>query len=120
MKRYDSVVEGKGDSLLVITSNLMRDIEDYDVAIAYNELVYFNDEYCDDSTLMLINLLSKLNIKELTFAGFDGRKAGKLHFVDDSLDTHQDAPNRSDKIKSILTNYFADIRKEFLTDSEYR
>ncbi len=120
MKRYDSVKDNRSDSKLVITSNLMRDVDSYDVAIAYNELAYFNDEYCDDSTLMLINLLSKLGYKDITFAGFDGRKAGKLNFVDDSLDTHQDNPDRSTKIKQILNNSFADINKNYLTESEYR
>ncbi len=119
-KRYDSIKDKKGDSKLVITSNLMRDIESYDAAIAYNELVYFNDEYNDDSTLMLINLLVKLGVKELSFAGFDGRKNGKLNFVDNSLDGHQDNPERSQNTKRILDNVFADVKKTFITESEYK
>ncbi len=119
-KRYDSIRDKKGDSKLVITSNLMRDIEEFDAAIAYNELVYFNDEYNDDSTLMLINLLSKLGFKELSFAGFDGRKNGKLNFVDESLDGHQDDPDRSQKTKRILDTVFDDVKKIFITESEYK
>ena len=119
-KRYDSIKDKKGDSKLVITSNLMRDIESYDVAIAYNELVYFNDEYNDDSTLMLINLLVKLGVKELSFAGFDGRKNGKLNFVDNSLDGHQDNPERSQNTKRILDTVFVDVKKTFITESEYK
>ena len=119
-KRYDSIKDKKGDSKLVITSNLMRDIESYDAAIAYNELVYFNDEYNDDSTLMLINLLVKLGVKELSFAGFDGRKNGKLNFVENSLDGHQDNPERSQNTKRILDTVFADVNKTFITQSEYK
>ncbi len=119
-KRYDSIRDKKGDSKLVITSNLMRDIEKYDAAIEYNELVYFNDEYNDDSTLMLINLLVKLGFKEISFAGFDGRKNGKLNFVDNSLDGHQDSPDRSQNTKRILDTVFADVTKHFITESEYK
>ncbi len=120
MKRYDSIVDAKGESALVVTSNLLHDVTEYDAAIEYNELVYFNDEYSDDSTLMLINLLSKLGAKAVSFAGFDGRKNGKLHFVDKSLDGHQDDPDRSNKNKRILDTVFANIQKTFITDSEYK
>ncbi len=119
-KRYDSIKDKRGNSKLVITSNLMRDIENYDAAIAYNELVYFNDEYNDDSTLMLINLLVKLGFKEISFAGFDGRKNGKLNFVDNSLDGRQDNPDRSANTKRILDTVFADVKKNFVTESEYK
>ena len=119
-KRYDSIRDKRENSKLVITSNLMRDIEDFDMAFEYNELVYFSDEYNDDSTLMLINLLVKLGFKEISFAGFDGRKDGKLKFVDDSLDGHQDNPDRSLNTKRILDTVFADIKKNFITESEYQ
>ncbi len=119
-KRYDSIQDKKGESKLAITSNLLRDVEDYDMAFEYNELVYFSDEYNDDSTLMLINLLAKLGFKELAFAGFDGRKNGKLNFVDDSLDGHQDNPDRSMNTKRILDTVFGDVDKIFLTESEYQ
>ena len=118
-KRYDSIKYKIDNSALVITSNLMRDIDNPSAVFEYNELAYFNDEYCDDSTLMLINLLNRVGIKEISFAGFDGRKDGKLNFVDDSLDGHQDNPNRSQDIKRILGTVFKDIKKTFLTESEY-
>ncbi|MBP5595186.1 MAG: aldolase catalytic domain-containing protein [Pseudobutyrivibrio sp.] len=120
MKRYDSIIDARDNTKLAITSNLMRDIEGYDMAFEYNELVYFNDEYNDDSTLMLINLLSKLGQKDIMFAGFDGRKNGKLNFVDDSLDGHQDDPGRSKNTKRILDSVFEGINKTFITESEYK
>ncbi len=119
MKRYDTINVSTEVKHLIITSNLLRDVEDYDSTIAYNELVYFSDEYCDDSTLMLVNLLSKLGVKEITFAGFDGRKDGQLKFVDNALSGVQDA-DRSEKVKHILDTVFADIKKEYLTESYYR
>ena len=54
------------------------------------------------------------------FAGFDGRKNGKLNFVDDSLDGHQDDPARSKNTKRILDTVFAGIKKTFITESEYQ
>ena len=69
---------------------------------------------------MLINLLVKLGFKEISFAGFDGRKNGKLNFVDNSLDGRQDNPDRSANTKRILDTVFADVKKNFVTESEYK
>lgn len=119
-KRYDIIKDNMKDSMLLITSNLFADVKEFDLGFDHHDLAYFNDEYFDDSTLMLINLLSQLGFKEISFAGFDGRKNGKLNFVDNSLDGHQDNPDRSSQTKKILDTVFADVTKHFITDSEYK
>lgn len=118
-KRYDTVKDHKDDTSLIITSNLIRDIEDYDFVVEYNNLVYFNDEYNDDSTLMLVNLLKIIGCNNIAFAGFDGRKNGRLNFVDETLGAHQDNPGRSERVKYILKTAFTNLHMDFLTESEY-
>ncbi|MBS6764953.1 MAG: aldolase catalytic domain-containing protein [Clostridium sp.] len=118
MKRYDAIKNREEKIKLIITSNLLRDVADYDYSIAYNELVYFNDEYCDDSTLMLLNLLNKLGVKNVSFAGFDGRTNGKLNFIDNSFDRNI-KNSTGTKVKRILNTAFTEISKTFITASEY-
>lgn len=120
MKRYDAIKGRKNGSKLIVTSNLLRDVDDYEYVIAYNELAYFNDEYCDDSTLMLINLLGKIGVKEILFAGFDGRENGKLNFVDDSFDRNEAKFLGGSNVKDILKTVFGSISKVFITESEYQ
>ena len=120
VKRYDIVKEKKGEIKLIITSNLLRDVTDYDFVFDYNELAYFNNEYCDDSTLMLLNLLNKLGIKAVSFAGFDGSKNGKFNFYDDSFDRNQTKNSRSVTIKKIFNSVFKNMVKNFITESEYK
>lgn len=120
MKRYDAIKRRKDESKLIITSNLLRDVKNYDYVIAYNELAYFNDEYCDDSTLMLLNLLNKIDVKEVVFAGFDGRKEGVIHFFDDDFNRSMSKKDDGIKVKRILENVFQTMNKEFLTESEYQ
>lgn len=120
MKRYDAVRLRKSYNKLIITSNLMRDIHSQEYTIAYNELVYFNEEYCDDSTLMLLNLLVKLGVKSVLLAGFDGQYNGKFEFFDDTFDRNTSKSVEGDKIQNILTTTFSDLHREFLTVSRYQ
>lgn len=119
MKRYDSIRHSDKYKKLVITSNLIRDVVEPDYIVGYNNLVFFEDEYCDDSTLMVTNLLSKLGVKELSFAGFDGRKNGKMNFIDSEYTSKQDNPTRTANVNRILKNTFGNIKKKFITPSEY-
>jgi 4-hydroxy 2-oxovalerate aldolase len=119
-KRYDAIKDRKTKNKLIITSNLMRDVDEQDYIIAYNELVYFNDDYCDDSTLMLIKLLSKFGVRNIIFAGFDGRKNGVLSFYDDSFDRNLMKTSNGMIVKNILDTVFSDISKTFITESEYQ
>ncbi|MCC8050299.1 MAG: aldolase catalytic domain-containing protein [Clostridiales bacterium] len=118
-KRYDDIKNNRSDEKLIISSNLMRDINNQDFTVAYNDLVYFKDVYCDDSTLMLLNLLNTLGVKEVTFAGFDGKIDGKLLFFDEALDRHTTGIKRKNDVKKILDTTFSHIKKTFLTDSQY-
>ena len=120
MKRYDAIKNRRDNIKLIVTSNLIRDVVDYDYAIAYNELAYFNDKYCDDSTLMLLNLLNKIGIKSVSFAGFDGRKDGKMNFVDDSFDRNIMRTSSGSHVKDILDSVFSSMEKIFITESEYQ
>lgn len=118
-KRYDTIKHKVDGDSLVITSNLMGDIHQHRAIFEYNDLVYFNDEYCDDSTLMLVNLLTRLGVKKIAFAGFDGSKDGNLKFADDTLSGHQENADRSQKVKRILDTVFPNLEKIFITESYY-
>ena len=119
MKRYDAIKNSLSHSKLIITSNLMRDVFEQDYTFAYNNLVSFKEDYCDDSTLMLMNLLKRAGVKSVVFAGFDGRKNGVLKFFDDSFDRNQMKTTGGMLVKHILDSVFDDMEKTFLTESEY-
>lgn len=119
MKRYDAIKNRMPQSKLIVTSNLIRDISERNYTFAYNNLVSFKDDYCDDSTLMLLNLLKRVGVKNVEFAGFDGRKQGVLKFFDASFDRNPTRVTGGMLVKHILDSVFNDIEKTFLTESEY-
>lgn len=119
-KRYDMIKHRTINNKLLITSNLIRDVEVRDYTIAYNDISHFGDEYCDDSTLMLLSLLQKCGVKEVKLAGFDGSKDGnRLIFCDGSLDRNEQK-NDTKKIQGILDGPLDGIKKTFITESVYR
>lgn len=121
IKRYDNVYD-KEFSKIIITSNLLRDIVNADYTISYNESVYFDGEYCDDSTLMLINLLHRMGKSNIIIAGFDGRRSERLDFVNQFIfdsNVEKNFGERNNIIKKILSNKFGRMNISFLTDSEY-
>ena len=119
-KRYDAIKKKINEVGLIITSNLLRDVKEYKYSIAYNELVYFNGEYCDDSTLMLLNLLRKIGVTKVKLAGFDGRQNGKLNFADSRLISNKTEWMRNKQVKEILDKVFSDLEKIFITESQYQ
>lgn len=118
-KRYDAIKSMIQSSKLIITSNLIRDIEERDYTFNYSDLIYFNGEYCDDSTLMIVNLLTKIGIYDIAFAGFDGRVNGEMKFYDDAFDRNTTKITGKGDVKRILNTAFANVRMNFLTNSSY-
>ena len=60
------------ESKIILTSNLFRYDKPYDFAIEFAKLAHHDDLYSEDSTLMMIHLLTILGLKDLSVAGFDG------------------------------------------------
>jgi 4-hydroxy 2-oxovalerate aldolase len=73
---------------LVLTSNVKPEAGATGVVtVNYDSLINRNERYFDNSTMMLFNLLRKLEIRKLSIAGFDGYSTGnELNYKDKSLD----------------------------------
>ena len=56
-KRLQNII-GLKDSVRLITSNIAEIAEgQYEYVFSYNNAVYFNEIFCEDSTLMLMKIL---------------------------------------------------------------
>ena len=107
-------------SKLIITSNLIDDVKDAEYTVSRNELVYHEDIYCDDSTLMALNLIKQFGRKQIYLAGFDGFQKGTNNFYNQILerkvrDDDYDVMNRI----QILKDAYSEFDMIFLTPSVY-
>lgn len=121
IKRYEVLHKEQNRVKLIISSNLKRYIDHCECFVFnYNTMAYHDGEFCDDSVLMMINLLNNIGIQSVTIAGFDGVKNGKGNFYIDSLSRNDRPDDYSEKIMAVLRKHYSDIKISFLTDSLYK
>lgn len=115
--RYDSDMDM---SKMIITSNLIEDVDNAGYIISRNELVYHNDIFCDDSTLMLLNLLKQCYNKKIYIAGFDGFIKGNQNFYESSLERKVRDDDYDQNVRiDIIKSRYSMLDVEFLTPSIY-
>lgn len=104
----------------IVTSNLKEDAEgDYEGIVSYNDCVYFNEVFCEDSTLMLLKTLERAGITEVYMAGFDGFKENGADYFSDQY-THEAGKSVSiDTVKNILYTSLNKMKINFITPSVY-
>ena len=106
---------------LIISSNLLSDYDNSEYVISRQRLIEHDGIICDDSTLMLINLLKQLGIKKVEIAGFDGFDKNADNFYEKAFDRvleeydfhHEHRKNVFDKC------YKSQMEIKFLTPSVY-
>lgn len=121
IKRFDAFDNYDPSVPKLLTSNLSRydDIQaDQAYFIRYDKLAYHNGTFCDDSVMMLLNLLSQIGIDSVSVAGFDGFSTTKQNFYIEKLSRAVDT-NKSDEIKKLLQENYQNIKINFLTSSYY-
>lgn len=108
------------ENKLIITSNLISDVGNPRYILSRNELAYHDDIYCDDSTLMLLNLLRRCNKIGIYVAGFDGFKKGITNFYDSSLErkVREDDYDKESRVQ-ILKESYKKLDIKFITPSMY-
>lgn len=110
-------------SNMIITSNLIDEVNNPGYIVSRNELSYHDDLYCDDSTLMCLNLLKRCGIREVFIAGFDGFYGftkQENNFYDHNLDRPDRDGDYDLEIRlHVLREAYKNLKINFLTPSLY-
>lgn len=119
VKRLNNMCN-QDDVKKLITSNLLEKVEDnYNYAFSFNNCVYFNEDFCEDSTLMLMKVLSSCGCRNIYMAGFDGFAKEKNNYYSDTY-TREDGKNVTvDVVKKILATALDQLKIHFITPSMY-
>lgn len=121
IKRYEVLFPLQTDEKTIFSSNLSRylknDNEQY--IIKFSRLAYKNGNFCDDSVIMMMNLLQMLEINDVAIAGFDGIINGVGKFYISTLARSDRDSQYSEKVKRHLKENFMDMNVLFLTKSYY-
>lgn len=125
-KRYnilkDDIKSGRITKKIIVTSNIDDEFDGV-LKVNYSDLLLGNSEVSDNSGLMLLNLLKKINIEKVYIAGFDGYSynfdnnyfAKDLHynFYNDDLNL------KNHLINIEIVNLTEEINIEFITNTLY-
>ena len=113
-------IRGSKNVLRIVTSNLKEDAAEYcEGIVSYNECVYFNETFCEDSTLMLLKTLERADHAEVYIAGFDGFRNGGADYYSEHY-TREEGKNVSVKtVQGILHSALNRMKIHFLTPSVY-
>ncbi len=109
----------------ILSSNITVDFEQT-YRINYKRLIMEESFLCDNSTLMLLNLLNDLNAKEIVLAGFDGFKNNKENYINDTFPNDKMITKCEDinrEVSRLFQQYLKrvseNIKVHFLTESIY-
>ncbi len=112
---------GIGKTQMIITSNLREDVDGECYIFSRNDLSYHDDIYCDDSTLMALNLIKKCGIRKVYLAGFDGFKKGENNFYDNQFERQLREADYDKALRiQILNSSYNMLNIEYLTPSIYQ
>ncbi len=112
-------------SRCIVSSNIHVDTEGVNL-VDYSSLIMEDSVLYDNSTIMFLNLLKKLKVKEIMLAGFDGLRKGEENYVDNTFPKQNgalgtDETNR--EVKKLVSQYKAKtagkIEIGFITPSIY-
>lgn len=122
MKRLNTTFDLQNkSSQLIHTSNIVLEDDD-SLVVNYSDLINEDDIIIDNTAMMVLNLLAKLNIRKVYLAGLDGYDVNLNNYYQACLSLPQEA-ERMIALNIAITRKINDMRKtldiEFVTPSKY-
>ncbi|MCR8872921.1 aldolase catalytic domain-containing protein [Phocaeicola barnesiae] len=100
-KRYTEFRETYSGKNVIVTSNV-KNISNNDLVVNYDSCIDREEEYSDNTMLMLLKLLRRLDIIQFYIAGFDGYSNNK-NYYDSSKFSEKRFVEKYDEINNQLT-----------------
>ena len=104
-KRYGNLKAKRAKRKVIISSNVKTDNEN-DIVVNYHSLINRGYKYFENSTIMLLNLLKRVNPSKITIAGFDGFDSkSEKNYADSSYQNERHVDEFDVLNKEISTMY---------------
>lgn len=101
---WEKVCDGIDRGKCILSSNIHESTADA-MLVDYSALIAEDSVLYDNSTIMLLNLLKKLNVSKICLAGFDGLKKNEENYVDGSFPNANHGMNVEDINKEVRKLY---------------
>jgi 4-hydroxy 2-oxovalerate aldolase len=125
-KRYVRQEKKREGRNVIVSSNIKSD-DDNDVVVNYHSLINRGYKYFENPTIMLLNLLKRVNPAKITIAGFDGFDSNSTeNYVDPSYQNQrhvEEFDTLNQEIRTMLGELVETIKDScdiaFLTPSQF-
>lgn len=118
IKRYKQSFFNGIQSKVIISSNLVNQEIISDYAVNYHDLIRFGGTISENSTLMLLNLLNRLEVRDIYCAGFDGF-GEEGNFYTESYERKIDYAKENADVAGILKDELKQMKIYSITPSLY-
>lgn len=119
--RFEMLQGMKREIDLIVTSNLLEMCTGKERLVNYSDLSFDEDGTCDNSVIMLLKLLRRLEVKVVDVAGFDGYRSNGSDYVASYMASkHTKGEKENIRIKKYLKQLEQTIQIDFLTESLYQ
>jgi len=107
---------------VIATSNVRKTEGKFTYVLNFKSLIDEAAEYPDNSMVMLLRFLQRINVKKVFMAGFDGYTLNNLNYLDASME-YDFIKNKTQYLNSyaasFLKDYIETTEVEFVTPSQY-
>lgn len=104
----------KNNIKYIVTSNITENIEDA-YKVNYTSLIEEDRKLPDNSTIMLLNLLQKIGVRNVFIAGFDGIKENGENYVNETFVNSGHGLSISESNK-VIAKLYRDVKERFIND----
>lgn len=114
LKRFDKNPE------IVATSNVIKTEKTFDYNLNYGSLLDEEEEIKDNSLIMFLKVLIKLQINEVYLAGFDGYSSKEMNYFNTNME-YDFAKEKSGYLNNYTNKFLKKglINVTFITDTKY-
>lgn len=126
-KRYSRLSEEIKNKNIIISSNIKSTSKE-EILVNYHKLINRGYKYFENATIMLLNLLRRINPKKITLAGFDGFDENvSNNYIDRSFQNERHI-SEFKKLNEELSEMFNNIKErmepncsfKFITPSKFQ
>lgn len=111
------------DFKVIATSNVTKTSGKFDYTLNYSSLLDENAEIIDNSFIMLLKVMKRLGVKEVSLAGFDGYIGdAKQNYINPNMEynfNEAQANALNQYVADVLSKMKKELKMEFITDSLY-
>lgn len=107
-RRYSRLAESRKGRSVIISSNICSDCEN-DIIVNYHSIINRGYKYFENSTIMLLNLLKRINPSEITIAGFDGFEESSKENYSDSAFQNERHISEFRMLNTEITKMFGEV-----------